>query len=64
MWYEIEPHCPICGAPSPPHKLCVSPDLKILIVAVCLSCRKSFETVPNFPLLLAEIVKAEAPTLQ
>lgn len=64
MWYEIIPHCPICDSPSPPHKLCVSPDMKILIVAVCLTCRKSFETTPDFPLLIAAFEKAEAPTIQ
>ena len=64
MWYEILPHCPICDTQSPPHKLCVSQDQKIMIVAVCPTCKKCFESIPNFSLLLTEIQNPTLATIQ
>lgn len=64
MWYEILPHCPICDTESPPRKLCVSHDQKIMIVAICPTCKKVFETIPNFPFLIAAFEQTQVPTVQ
>ena len=55
MWYEIQPHCPTCDLDSPPHKLCVSGEGKIMIVAVCPACKKKFEAVHDFANMVAQI---------